>query len=84
MGIYLDMKRILEYPISVSEPLWLKLPEHWRRNYHWFYNYKCKTYTVYTHSVEEAMCIQDIINMIYREWLNEKERRRKREKTEKR
>lgn len=80
MEIYLDMKKILEYPVSVAEPLWLRLPENWKRHYHWFYNYNCKAYTVYVHSCEEAMSIQDIINITYREWLNEKRRKRKEEK----
>lgn len=72
MGIYLDMKKILEYPISVTEELWVRLPENYKHHYHWFYNYKCKFYTVYTHSLTEAMSIQELINKIYREWLNEK------------
>ena len=66
-----DFKKYVQYPISVSEELFPRLPTYFRE-LPWYYNYYYKGFVYYAKSYEEAMLMVDFISKIYEEWFNEK------------
>lgn len=76
-------KKITQYPVSLSRLSWLLLPAEYKNKYFWFYNFFGDCFTAYVKDIEEVNILVYIAGKTYDKYmeeLNEKTKRRKKER----